>query len=107
MTKKARTADLATDEPDNEIIYTQELKRSLKPLKNHHSIKEDLIRVAELLKNNPFAGEPYGGNVYKIRVGDDAGNRGKRSAFRLLYYNVVQTGKGVRVYLITIFAKNY
>jgi hypothetical protein len=92
--------------PENEIIYTLELKRSLKPYKNHHGIADDLAAVAKILKVNPYAGDAYGKGVYKIRIGDEKGNRGKRGAFRLMYYNVVETGQGIKVYLITVFAKS-
>lgn len=57
------------------------------------------------LKDNPLAGDAYGENVYKIRMPDSSSNKGKSGGFRVLYYNVVKTDHGTRVYLITLFAK--
>lgn len=91
--------------PENEVLFTREFKRSLKPFKNHHAIKEDLQALVAHLKANPLAGDAYGENIYKIRMHDSGSNKGKSGGFRVLYYNVVKTDKGIRVYLITLFAK--
>ncbi len=91
--------------PENEVLFTREFKRSLKPFKNHHAIKEDLQALVAQLKANPLVGDAYGENIYKIRMPDSSSNKGKSGGFRVLYYNVVKTDKGIKVYLITLFAK--
>ena len=82
-------------------------RKKIKKLKKKYpQIKEDLIDLLPVLKENPQAGEkPPGTNIplYKIRMGSRDQKRGKSGGFRIIYFF---RGKDGQIYLITIYPKS-
>jgi len=57
------------------------------------------------LVKNPFLGESYGSNLYKIRVADESKGKGKSGGFRVLYYLAIKTEDSIDILLMTIYDK--
>ena len=61
--------------------------------------------IVELLKN-PFLGESYGKNIYKIRLADASKGKGKSGGFRIIYYLTIKTEDSINIILVTIYDKS-
>lgn len=103
--KSGMIKEVKVIEPKNKVIYTPDFVRNLKGFKNHHSLKDDLKSLEKELIANPFLGESYGANIYKVRMADTSSNKGKSGGFRVMYYTAIETTKGVDIYMVTIFTK--
>jgi mRNA-degrading endonuclease RelE of RelBE toxin-antitoxin system len=91
----------------NSILFAQEFKRKVKPLtKKYHTLRANIDQLGEDLIKNPFLGESYGGNIYKIRLADESKGKGKSGGFRILYYLSIPKANGIDIILITIFDKS-
>ena len=60
------------------------------------------IALIDHLARNPEAGVALGGGLYKVRFAREGG--GKSGGFRSVHYYV--PGRGLPVFLLTVFAKN-
>jgi mRNA-degrading endonuclease RelE of RelBE toxin-antitoxin system len=91
----------------NIVYYSEEFKKSLKPLaKKYLSIKETIKTLENDLIINPFLGESYGDGIYKIRISDKSKGKGKSGGFRILYYILKERSLRIEMVLITIFDKS-
>lgn len=81
-----------------------QFERSLKRLrKKFHNIKEDLLRLREILKDHPTAGISLGSGLYKIRLMSSDLKKGTRGGFRIIYFLFISADT---IVLIDIYAKN-
>jgi mRNA-degrading endonuclease RelE of RelBE toxin-antitoxin system len=90
----------------NRVLFTAEFKRKAKPLsKKYHTLKDNIDNLGLRLVENPFSGESYGSNLYKIRLADESKGKGKSGGFRVMYYLAIQNKDTIDILLITIFDK--
>jgi mRNA-degrading endonuclease RelE of RelBE toxin-antitoxin system len=90
----------------NSVKVSQLFKRKVKPLaKKYHTLRESIDELGNELIKNPYLGESYGKNIYKVRLADKSKGTGKRSGFRVLYYLAFQQGNNTIIILITILNK--
>jgi mRNA-degrading endonuclease RelE of RelBE toxin-antitoxin system len=78
--------------------------RDLKRLsKKYRSLVDDVERLGEGLKNDPYLGTPLGGNCYKVRLAISSKGKGKSGGARVItFVHVV----GRKVYLLDIYDKS-
>lgn len=87
-----------------EIIITPKFLRLLKRLqKKYPSLKEELTRLGQQLRANPYLGTPIGNNCYKIRIAIASKGKGKSGGARTITHIVVQEEK---VYFLSIYDKS-
>lgn len=90
----------------NSIFFTDEFKRKAKPLaKKYHTLKNSIDNLGVELLKNPFLGESYGSNIYKVRLADESKGKGKRGGFRVMYYLAIQNADNIDILLMSIFDK--
>ena len=51
-------------------------------------------------------GDPYGKNLYKVRVADESKGKGKSGGFRVITYVIDESKDFTHIYMITIFDKS-
>jgi mRNA-degrading endonuclease RelE of RelBE toxin-antitoxin system len=87
------------------IDYTPEFKRALRKLvKKYHHIRSDLQPVIMLLQKGELVGDRVSGvgnTIFKARVRNSDIQKGKRSGYRLIYWQ--KTRKYIT--LVTIYSK--
>lgn len=86
-------------------IYTaNSFERELKSLaKKYHSIKEDVKKFSDSLKENPIQGKPIGKDCYKIRMAITSKGKGKSGGSRIITCVKVVAGA---VFLLSIYDKS-
>jgi mRNA-degrading endonuclease RelE of RelBE toxin-antitoxin system len=90
----------------NSVKASRLFKRKVKPLaKKYHTLKESIDELANDLIKNPYLGDSYGQNIYKIRLADESKGKGKSGGFRILYYLAIQRNENTLITLLTIFDK--
>jgi mRNA-degrading endonuclease RelE of RelBE toxin-antitoxin system len=90
----------------NKILFSAEFRRKIKPLaKKYHTLKGHIDNLGIKLVENPFLGESYGSNLYKIRVADESKGKGKSGGFRVMYYLAIKKEDGIDILLMTIYDK--
>jgi mRNA-degrading endonuclease RelE of RelBE toxin-antitoxin system len=90
----------------NSIKASHLFKRKVKPLaKKYHTLKQSIDILGNDLIKNPYLGESYGKNIYKIRLADESKGKGKSGGFRVLYYLAIQQEDSILITLLTIFDK--
>jgi mRNA-degrading endonuclease RelE of RelBE toxin-antitoxin system len=91
----------------NEVIptptFTGKAKRLAKKFKTLFDSIDDL---ETRLLANPRLGDPYGKNIYKIRLADESKGKGKSGGFRVITYVIDEKADGTSIYLVTIFDKS-
>ena len=91
----------------NNILFTAEFKRKVKPLaKKYHTLRASIDQLGEYLIKDPFLGESYGSNIYKIRLADESKGKGKSGGFRIMYYLATKNEASIDILLMTIFDKS-
>jgi hypothetical protein len=78
------------------------LKEFNKLKKRHHSLKEDVLALADSLAENPELGKPLGHNLYKIRLSIKSKGKGKSGGARVITYLI---NAAQEVYLVSIYDK--
>ncbi|MDB5005251.1 MAG: hypothetical protein JWQ34_3476 [Mucilaginibacter sp.] len=74
--------------------------------KKYRSFKSDLLKLRELLNNDPKAGIPLGNSCYKIRIPIASKNKGKSGGARVITHVIsVNELQGV-IYLLAIYDKS-
>ncbi len=90
----------------NRILFAAEFKRKIKPLaKKYHTLRNSIDDLGIKLVKNPFLGESYGSNLYKIRVADESKGKGKSGGFRVMYYLTIEKEDSIDILLMTIYDK--
>jgi len=90
----------------NSIKASLLFKRKVKPLaKKYHTLRESIDELGEQLIANPYLGESYGSNIYKIRLADKSKGKGKSGGFRVIYYLAIKHEDNIDIILVTIFNK--
>ncbi|WP_019987966.1 type II toxin-antitoxin system RelE/ParE family toxin [Rudanella lutea] len=64
-------------------VFDKQIKRLAK---KYPSIKSDLIRLGEELKENPTLGQALGSNLYKVRLKITSKKTGKAGGARVITY---------------------
>jgi mRNA-degrading endonuclease RelE of RelBE toxin-antitoxin system len=91
----------------NIVEVSPEFKRDIKPLaKKYHTLKESIENLAEALIENPYLGVSYGSGMFKVRLADKSKGSGKSGGFRVLYYHLEKTEKGITILLTHIYDKS-
>jgi mRNA-degrading endonuclease RelE of RelBE toxin-antitoxin system len=91
----------------NTVSFTPEFKRRIKPLaKKYFTLRESITDLENELIKDPFIGESYGANIYKIRLADRSKGKGKSGGFRVMYYTVILAADSVDILLVTIYDKS-
>lgn len=87
------------------VETTPQFGRDLKGLvKRYPSVLDAVEAVEQTLQNDerPGAQVPgFSGEVYKVRLPNRSGRRGKRGGFRVIYYVRIET----HIYLLFIYSK--
>ena len=87
------------------IEYTPELKRALRKLaKKYRHIRSDLQSVIMLLQKGELVGDRVSGagsTVFKARVRNSDIQKGKRSGYRLIYWQKTRR----HIILVTVYSK--
>ncbi len=88
-----------------DIEYTPELKRALRKLaKKYRHIRSDLHSVIKLLEKGELVGDRVSGagnTVFKARVKNSDIQKGKRSGYRLIYWQKTRE----HITLVTVYSK--
>jgi len=88
-----------------DIEYTPELKRALRKLaKKYRHIRSDLQSVIMLLQKGELVGDRVSGagnTVFKARVRNSDIQKGKRSGYRLIYWQKTRR----HITLVTVYSK--
>lgn len=91
----------------NTVIVSHAFKREVKPLaKKYKTLKASVDTLIEELIKNPYLGEPYGNNIFKVRLSDESKGTGKSGGFRVMYYHLNKNEEGIEMLLMTIFSKS-
>ena len=91
----------------NTVNASQQFKRESKSLvKKYHTLKKSIASLADDLIKNPYLGDAYGSDIYKIRLADESKGKGKRGGFRVMYYHLKVSDEGVDILLMSIYDKS-
>src|SRR5437773_2357362 len=86
------------------IIATDLFDREVKQLsKKYRSLKSDLIRLGDQLKENPGLGTSLGNDCYKLRIAITSKGQGKSGGARIITHVFVA---GTIVYMLAIYDKS-
>jgi len=87
-----------------EVTFTARLRKESECLvKKYHSLKEETLKIIQLLKEKPPLGIEIGNNIYKIRVGVRSKVAGRSGGGGVTTYVVDQSGD---IYLLPIYDKS-
>jgi hypothetical protein len=81
-------------------IFERQAKRLAK---KYSSLKTDLLKLVQQLKQNPETGTPLGNSCFKVRMAITSKGKGKSGGARVITHFVVTERN---VYLLTIFDKS-
>lgn len=85
------------------IIPTDDFLRAAKPLsKKYRSFKEDLLHVADSLRENPTQGTKLTENCYKLRFSISSKNKGTSGSGRIITFVYLREET---VYLLAVYDK--
>jgi mRNA-degrading endonuclease RelE of RelBE toxin-antitoxin system len=74
--------------------------------KKYKSFKSDLIKLREILSDNPKSGTPIGNSCYKIRITIASKNKGKSGGDRVITHVLsINELEGI-VYLLAVYDKS-
>lgn len=93
----------------NKIIFTDFFSKKTKPLiKKFHTLKQEILDLAEDLIENPFLGDDLGNGIRKIRLASKSKGKGKSGGFRVVTYNLVEVEDetSLEIHLILIYDKS-
>jgi len=86
------------------VVLTPDFKKYFKKLfKKYPSLKNDLLKLIEVLENDFEAGISLGHNLFKIRLAIESKNKGKSGGGRVIYFFVSDDSE---IYLVHIFDKS-
>lgn len=91
----------------NTVIASHGFKREAKSLsKKYTSLRASIATLVDALIENPYYGESYGNDIYKVRLSDKSKGKGKSGSFRVMYYHLSKSESGIEILLMTIFNKS-
>jgi mRNA-degrading endonuclease RelE of RelBE toxin-antitoxin system len=91
----------------NLVEVSPEFKRDIKPLaKKYHTLRQSVEDLQKKLIENPNLGDSYGNGIFKVRLADESKGSGKSGGFRVLYYHLEKTEKGIIILLTNIYDKS-
>ena len=69
------------------VLLTPDFKKYFKILyKKYPSLKNDLLKLINLLEEDFNIGIPLGNNLFKIRLAIESKNKGKSGGARVIYF---------------------
>lgn len=81
-------------------IFDRQFKRLSK---RYASLKSELIKIVQSLRENPVQGTPIGSNCYKIRLAIASKSKGKSGGARIITHILIE---GEMVLLLNIYDKS-
>jgi mRNA-degrading endonuclease RelE of RelBE toxin-antitoxin system len=91
----------------NIVTASHYFKRDVKPLaKKYSTLKTSVESLTEELIKNPYLGDAYGNDIYKVRLADESKGVGKSGGFRVMYYHLKKSENGIEILLMSIFDKS-
>jgi len=91
----------------NTIFVSVAFKREAKRLiKKYSTLQTSINNLLTNLAENPHLGSPYGEGIYKIRLADKSKGKGKSGGFRVMYYHLNKTEKGIEILMMSIYDKS-
>jgi hypothetical protein len=91
----------------NTVSASNTFNRDAKPLlKKYKTLKNSLEKLIDNLIEDPFLGDLYGNDIYKVRLADPSKGGGKSGGFRVMYYHLNKTKTGIEVLLMFIYDKS-
>jgi len=91
----------------NSVLISNTFKRDAKPLlKKFKTLKSSIEKLIDELIKDPFSGDAYGNEIYKIRLSDPSKGGGKSGGFRVMYYHLTKTADGIEILLMFIYDKS-
>jgi mRNA-degrading endonuclease RelE of RelBE toxin-antitoxin system len=92
---------------DYNIYTTPYFDKELKHLSKHYkSIKSDLVRLINSIKENPCQGVELFPNVRKVRMSITSNNKGKSGGARVIYFMTILTIQEGKIDLVSIYDKS-
>ena len=81
----------------NRVSISNTFKRDAKPLlKKFKTLRASIEKLIDELINDPFSGDAYGNDIYKVRLADPSKGGGKSGGFRVMYYHLTKTKRWYR-----------
>ncbi len=91
----------------NNVYVSTAFKRDVKPLaKKYKTLRSSVDGLIDDLTENPYLGDAYGHDIFKVRLADESKGTGKRGGFRVMYYHLRQTETGIDILLLSIYDKS-
>jgi len=91
----------------NSVSISNTFNRDAKPLlKKFKTLKTSIEKLIDNLIKDPFLGDAYGNDIYKVRLADPSKGGGKRGGFRIMYYHLNKTESGIEILLMFIYDKS-
>jgi hypothetical protein len=91
----------------NTVSASNTFNRDAKPLlKKYKTLRDSLEKLIDNLIEDPFLGASYGNDIYKVRLSDPSKGGGKSGGFRVMYYHLSKTEKGIEILLMFIYDKS-
>ena len=91
----------------NSVTTSSTFKRDAKPLlKKYKTLQNSLEKLIGNLIKDPFLGDAYGNDIYKVRLSDPSKGGGKSGGFRVMYYHLKKTKTGIEILLMFIYDKS-
>lgn len=82
------------------LVFEKQAKRLIK---KYASLKDEILELVILLKENPSQGVAIGNNCYKIRIAIASKGKGKSGGARIITHVLIADET---VYLLSIYDKN-
>ena len=91
----------------NTVLSSNTFNRDAKPLlKKYKTLRNSIEKLIDNLIKDPFLGNAYGNDIYKVRLSDPSKGGGKSGGFRVMYYHLVKTKDGIEILLLFIYDKS-
>jgi len=74
--------------------------------KKYKSFKSDLVKLREILNENPKSGIPIGNSCYKIRITIASKNKGKSGGARVITHLALLNELQGMIYLLAVYDKS-
>ena len=89
------------------VTVSHTFKREVKPLaKKYKTLRASVDALIEDLIKNPYLGQSYGNDIYKIRLADESKGTGKSGGFRVITYLLSENENNFNINLLILYDKS-